>query len=66
MKTSTIQVYVKDPDGLGQVIYDLGLNEDDSGEYRKYFEFAEYANLELTIAEDMTITGRVIPLNRKK
>lgn len=63
-KTSTIQVYVKDPDAFGEVIHDLGLNVDDSGKYRSHFEHAEYATLELTIAEDMSITGRVLPVEK--
>jgi len=51
---------VKDPDGWGEIIHELGLSE---AKARKFFEFHEYASLEIEIDADMNIVGgRVLPL----
>lgn len=59
-KTATIVLdSVKDPDGWGQLIHDLGLSD---AKARKFFEFREYANLEIEIDSDLNIVGgRVLP-----
>lgn len=57
-KLGQITVTVKDPDGWGDVIHDLGLSDK---QREKYFEFGEYATLDLEIEEDMSVTGRIVP-----
>jgi hypothetical protein len=57
-KTCTIQLECKDPDAFQEVIAALELSDAKS---RKYFEFGEYATVEITVSEDMTLTGRLVP-----
>lgn len=60
MKTSTIQIYHKDPDGWGDLINELGLSE---AKTSKYFEFCEYATVELEIDEKLNIVGgKILPV----
>jgi hypothetical protein len=61
-KLGQITIEVKDPDGWGEVIHDLGLSD---AKARKYFEFGEYATLQLEVEEDMTVTGRIVPRGRR-
>ncbi len=61
MKRAPIEVQIKEPDELRRVIQELGLTDE---ERKQYFEWDEYARLELNIAKDMTITGRVLPVKR--
>jgi hypothetical protein len=49
---------VKDPDGWGEVIARLGL---DKGKRERFFEWSEYASLELFVDSDMNVTGRILP-----
>lgn len=58
--TSTVRFNIKDPDEICRLITELGLGTD---EYRKYFECAEYATLELTFNQDLKVVGgRVVPV----
>lgn len=62
MKTGTLYVEHKDPDGLGELAEALGL---DRQTRRKYFSFGEYVRMEIQIDENMNIVGgRVLPSNR--
>jgi hypothetical protein len=55
------QIQVKSPDIWGRLIQFFGLPRTKS---RKYFEFDEYASLELHVKEDMTFTGRFLPVSK--
>lgn len=57
MNSCTIHLYVKDPDEFGRAVQALGLERPNN-----YFEYGEYASFELTINEDMTVTGRIPPV----
>lgn len=57
-KLGQITVTVKDPDGWGDVIHALGLTD---AKREKFFEFGEYATLQLEVEEDMAVTGRIVP-----
>lgn len=61
MKTAKIRLdTIKDPDGWGQLIHELGLSDEVRS---KHFEWSEYAALELEIDEDLRVVGgRVVPL----
>jgi len=60
-KTATIVLdSVKDPDGWYQLSEELGLSDETRD---KFFEFSEYATIELVIDEDMNVVGGcVVPL----
>ncbi len=45
---------IKDPDGFGNLQHELGLSDD---AVREHFTWGEYADIELEVAEDMTIVG---------
>lgn len=62
-KLGQITVSVKSADGWGKVIHDLDLTEE---QRRQYFEFGEYATLDLEIEEDMTVSGRVVPIRARR
>lgn len=50
----------KDPDGWGQLIDELDLSEE---KRRQFFEWCEYASLELVIDEDMNVvSGHLLPV----
>lgn len=49
---------IKDPDAWGHVAEGLGLSDEQS---RAYLEWGEYATIELTVSDDMTFTGRILP-----
>lgn len=59
-KTATIVLEsIKDPDGWGQLIHELDLTE---AKREKFFEFGEYAALELEIDQDLKVVGgRILP-----
>jgi hypothetical protein len=60
MTTRIVICDVKDPDGWGRVIQALKLSKDTSN---AFFEFGEYASLELTIDENLRIVeGRILPV----
>jgi len=59
VKTAKITLDTKDPDGWHEVIETLGLS---AKVERKYFEFGEYATVELEIDENLQVVGgRLIP-----
>lgn len=65
-KTATIVLKdIKSSDGWGPLISALGYGGDENEERRnKFFEFHEYASIELTIDEDMNVVrGRILPRN---
>lgn len=64
-KTAKIQLdSIKDPDGWGALIDEIGLTE---AKARKFFEWSEYASLELEFDQDLNVvSGRVIPLGRRR
>lgn len=51
-KTSTVVFYIKDPDQWGQLIGELDL---DTRMIDKFFEFAEYATVQLTFDESLNV-----------
>ena len=59
-KTATIVLdSIKDPDGWGELISELGLSDE---KVDRFFEFAEYACVELEVDEDLRIVGgRILP-----
>lgn len=60
-RTATIQLTdLKDPDGWGEVIQKLRLSE---AKQERYFQWSEYASIELQIDSDMNIIGgRILPV----
>jgi len=58
-KTITVQLYAKEPDVWGEVIHALKLSDSAAA---KHFEFGGYATLEITIAKDLTFSGRILPV----
>lgn len=60
MKTAKLRLEsIKEPDVFDQLASDLELDDDTQ---RRFFEFGEYANLELVVNADMDIVGgRFIP-----
>lgn len=59
MKTSTIAIGCKEPDLFQELAEDLGLSD---VKRRKFFEFGEYANLEIEVDENLNIVGgRFLP-----
>jgi hypothetical protein len=64
MKTATIQLgSIKDPDGWGNLIHELGLSEE---KRRQYFQWGEYADLELEIDENLqVVSGRILPVQER-
>lgn len=60
MKTAKITIsYIKNPDLWNELSDKLDLDEDT---FYKYIEYGDYADIEIEVAEDMTITGgRFIP-----
>lgn len=62
-KTAKIVVYHKDPDGIGELISELGLSEKKAD---KYFEYGEYGTFEIEVDSEMNIVGgRVLPRGGK-
>jgi hypothetical protein len=60
MKTTTIDLYVKDPDTFPDMAHELKLS---AAVRRKYLEFGEYATIQLEVADDMSIVGgRFLPV----
>lgn len=56
MKTSTIRIESYKDTGLGEVAFDLGLNEND------LFEYGEYLNAEFEVDENLNIVrGKIFP-----
>lgn len=53
-KTAWITVDVKDPDGIGDLIDKLGLKR---AVTESYFEFGEYATIELEIDAGLNVVG---------
>lgn len=62
-RTATISLCdIKDPDGWGELISDLGLTDE---MMRRHFTYGEYADLELNIEVDgdalRVVGGRIVP-----
>ena len=64
MKTHTIRLYdIKDPDGWGELIYDLKLKKDVR---KKHFEYSEYASIEIEVDENLNIiSGRILKVGEE-
>lgn len=63
-KTFTIELEdIKSSDGWGELIYELGLNDE---KIDQFFEFGEYASLSIEVDEDMNIIGGKILQVRNK
>ncbi len=58
-KTATLILSsIKEPDAFNKLIDDLGLTE---AKRKRYFEFCEYADLELEVDEDLNVvSGRFV------
>ena len=63
MRTAVVVLEVKDPDAFGDMRDELGLSEKKAD---KFLEFGEYAALELTVSEDMTFTGKFLPMGKRR
>ncbi len=63
LKTAKIVLdSIKDPDGWGQLIYELDLTGKAA---REHFEFSEYASLELVIDESLkVVSGRILKVGK--
>lgn len=58
--TFTAYFHIKDPDVFQELCYTLKITEKKQG---KYFEFGEYATLEIVFDKSLNIIGgRVLPL----
>ena len=53
-KTFTIKLHDIKEEGWGELIYELGLSEEKAD---KFFEFGEFASIEIEVDEDMNIVG---------
>jgi hypothetical protein len=63
----TIRLHCKDPDEIGGLIwFSRGENDEDEA-YKKLFEFAEYATVELDVRKDFTIAAaRFLTVKRQR
>lgn len=53
-KTFTIELYDIKEEGWGELIYELDLSEEKAD---KFFEYGEFASIEIEVDEDMNIIG---------
>lgn len=60
-RTSTVRIEAKEPDEFFRVSHELRLSDK---QRRRFFQFGELATFELTIDENMNVTGRVVPWER--
>ena len=58
-KSYAFQLEHKDPDDCGGIARALKMSEADSN---RYFLYGDYMRLEVTVHEDLTITGRLRPM----
>ena len=63
--TTTLTISnIHEADTFVSMVYDLLNNEEDAETtIKEYFEYGEYANIELTVNPDMTFTGKFLKLS---
>lgn len=57
MKEYTIRIEAKDPDQFGAMAHGLGWDDDTR---RRFLEFGEYAEFELTVDETGHVRGQIV------